>query len=139
MPTWSAGKGADAGRSSRHHAWVWSFLDDPRLSAAARAAALQADAVFVSPISFFEIGQKVRIGRWPEMADHVSGLADFLRDQGGLVASLSPEICLRASLMDWTHRDPFDRVLAATAQIAAMALISADDVFDGLPTVHRIW
>jgi PIN domain nuclease of toxin-antitoxin system len=39
--------------------------------------------------------------------------------------------------MKWSHRDPFDRFLAATALRYALPLISADPIFDGL--VARIW
>jgi PIN domain nuclease of toxin-antitoxin system len=42
------------------HAWVWSFGADHLLSERARAAITTADVVYLSPISFFEIGQKVR-------------------------------------------------------------------------------
>ncbi len=84
----------------------------PVLSPAARAAILAAEAVNVSPISFFEIGQKVRLGKWPEMAPHAERLGDVLREQGGSVAPFTPEIRLRASLRAWAHRDPFDRLIA---------------------------
>lgn len=36
--------------------------------------------------------------------------------------------------MDWTHRDPFDRMLAATSLLTGIALVSADVVFDQLST-----
>lgn len=123
------------------HAWVWSLFDDPRLSVPARLAIETADAVRVSPISFFEIGQKVRIGKWPEMAPHVESLPARLAEQGGLLALLGRDICLRASLMDWPHRDPFDRILAATAALSGDPLISMDAVFDttGTPSIRRIW
>ena len=93
----------------------------------------------MSPISFFEIGQKVRLGKWPEMAPFAARLVDVLREQGGVVAPLTPEICLRASLSDWAHRDPFDRLLAATAERIARPLVSGDPVFADLAAVHRIW
>lgn len=123
------------------HAWVWSLLGDPRLSEDAHRAIREADAVQVSPISFFEIGQKVRIGKWPEMAPYAESLPQQLRAQGGLIAPLGPEICLRAGLMDWIHRDPFDRVLAATAEHSGIPLISMDAVFDttGIAALRRIW
>lgn len=41
-------------------------------SAAALRAIAAADAVLVSPISFFEIAQKVRLGKWPEMSAFVN-------------------------------------------------------------------
>lgn len=119
------------------HAWVWSLTDDPRLSGAARSALLAARAVLVSPISFFEIAQKIRIGKWPEMAPLADQLPGLLREQGGVAAELGPEICLRAGLTAWDHRDPFDRLIAATALHHQATLISADAAFDGF--VARLW
>ena len=57
-----------------------------------------ADRVLVSPISFFEIAQKVRLGKWPEMELFVETLPTILEEQGGIVAGLDPEICLRAGI-----------------------------------------
>ena len=86
----------------------------------------QADAIFVSPITFFGIGQKVRIGKWPEMVPFVGLLPHLISEQGGLAAALGPEICLSAAMMDCTHRDSFDRILAAVARHHGLPLISAD-------------
>ncbi len=119
------------------HSWAWSLAGDQRLSDRATSAMLRAETVLVSPISFFEIGQKVRLGKWPEMAPFVEELPTLLDRQGGVVAGLDPRICLRAAMMDWTHRDPFDRMLAATAERYDVAIISADAVFDGMVT--RVW
>ena len=119
------------------HAWVWSLAGDERLSTPALAAINTADAVFVSPITFFEIAQKVRLGKWPEMQPFVGRLTKFLEEQGGLIASFDPEICVMAGMMDWPHRDPFDRLLAATALRQNIPLVSADTVFDGVVT--RLW
>jgi Uncharacterized protein conserved in bacteria len=121
------------------HAWVWSLTDDRRLSQHAQSALNEADAVFVSPISFFEIGQKVRIGKWPEMEKHILELPALLEQQGGRVAALSPHICLEAAMLPWENRDPFDRILAATALQLDARLVSADEAFDGLPKVRRLW
>lgn len=121
------------------HAWVWSFAEEALLSKDARDAIVAADAVYVSLISFFEIGQKVRTGKWPAMEPHVDRLAEVLRDQGGTVAPLTPAICLAASLRAWAHRDPFDRLLAATAESLGVPLISKDPAFDGVASVQRVW
>jgi PIN domain nuclease of toxin-antitoxin system len=121
------------------HAWAWSLTGDGRLSGRAVALIAGADSVFVSPISFFEIGQKVRIGKWPEMEPFVGDLPALLQEQGGLVASLTPEICLKGSLLAWEQRDPFDRLLAVSSLDSGMPLISADVVFDTLPDLVRLW
>lgn len=53
------------------HAWVWSLSGDDNLTPRARALITGATSVHVSPITFFEIGQKVRLGKWPEMERHI--------------------------------------------------------------------
>ena len=123
------------------HAWAWSLWDDPRLSDRARDAMGRAEAVRVSPITFFEIGQKVRIGKWPEMEPHLDGLPAQLRAQGGFVAELTAEAALLASRLDWAHRAPFDRIIAATALVTGATLISADTMFGTLedPGLRRLW
>ena len=123
------------------HAWVWTLWDDARLTGRAREALSRAEAVRVSPISFYEIGQKVRIGKWPEMAPHMSGLPERLREQGGQAAALTMEVALAASRLDWTHRNPFDRIIAATAALSGATLLSADEVFDTLEGggIRRVW
>jgi PIN domain nuclease of toxin-antitoxin system len=93
--------------------------------------------VFVSPITFFEIAQKVRLGKWPEMSPFLGELPALLERQGGLSADLAPAICLAAGKMDWGHQDPFDRLLAATARHYGLPLVSADIIFDGV--APRIW
>jgi PIN domain nuclease of toxin-antitoxin system len=119
------------------HAWAWSLAGSDRLSKPALAAIGDADAVLVSPISFFEIAQKVRRGEWQEMEPFVDRLPVLLAQQGGAVADFDPAICIAAGTMDWAHRDPFDRLLAATARLRNLPLVSADSVFDGI--VPRVW
>lgn len=119
------------------HTWAWSLAGDERLSKPALAAIAAADMVLVSPITFFEIAQTVRLGKWPEMEPFVEDLAALLGEQGGSVAGFDPAVCLAAGMMAWPHRDPFDRLLAATALHYNLPLVSADPAFDGI--VRRVW
>ena len=119
------------------HVWTWTLLHSDRLSRAARFANDEAQARYLSPVSFYEITQKVRLGKWREIAPHVSELLPLAKAQGLAVAMLDAGICARAGSLDWTHRDPFDRILAATALHYGLQIISADPVFDGI--VSRIW
>lgn len=119
------------------HTWAWSIVDVPRLSRPARDTILAADATYVSPISFFEIALKVRLGKWPAMQAVVPRLPSLLQDQGGSLASLEPAIGIDAGRLDWLHRDPFDRLLAATARHYRLDFVSADRVFDDV--VRRVW
>jgi PIN domain nuclease of toxin-antitoxin system len=119
------------------HAWAWSLTGDERLSGKARAFIEQAQVVWVSPISFLKIAQEVRLGKWPEMMPFIDRLPELLHQQGGSVASLEPAICIAAGTMLWAHRDPFDRLLAATARFYNLPLVSADVIFDG--QAARLW
>ncbi len=121
------------------HAWVWSIDDEPRLTNKAVQAIESADSIFVSPITLFEICQKVRIGKWPEMDRHVGQLQDFLAMQSIALAPTTADIAIQAGLLNWSHRDPFDRLIAATALVMGMDLISADTAFDSLPGLRRVW
>ena len=120
------------------HAWAWSLTGDARPSTRARTAMTEADTVLISPITFLEIAQKVRLGKWPGMVPFVDRLRDVLEDQGGAMADLGSTICIAAGLMDWSHRDPFDRLLAATARQDAPPIVSADVIFDDLVEPSRI-
>ena len=119
------------------HAWAWSLAGDQRLSEPALAALERAESVLVSPISFFEIARKVKLGQWPEMEPYVHQLGPLLTEQGGAIAPLEPQICVSAAMLDWDHRDPYDRMLAATATYYGLPLVSADPIFDG--RVPRLW
>jgi PIN domain nuclease of toxin-antitoxin system len=50
---------------------------------------------------------------------------------------LEPEDCLMAGMLAWSHRDPFDRFLAASALRRRIPIVSADPVFDAVVT--RVW
>jgi PIN domain nuclease of toxin-antitoxin system len=71
------------------------------------------------------------------MAPHVDQLPALLAGQRGVAASPEAEDCLMAATMEWPHRDPFDRVLAASALRRRLPIVSADPVFDQV--VVRIW
>jgi PIN domain nuclease of toxin-antitoxin system len=120
------------------HVWAWVLTEPEKLRTTTAILLDQADEVCLSPVSIYEIAQKVRIGKWPEMARFMDQLDHELEDQGVVIAPLTAKIGLRAGRLDWAHRDPFDRMIAATAMETDMQLVSADTVFDALP-IRRIW
>jgi PIN domain nuclease of toxin-antitoxin system len=121
------------------HALVWNLHEPRRLGARARSAIEGATDVLVSPISFFEIGQRVRLGKWPDVSARLPDLQRVFRERGGAVARLDVDICLAAAALDWPHRDPFDRMIAATCLAEGLTLVSADVAFDGLGGLARVW
>lgn len=125
------------------HTWVWSLFRPPELSPAARGVIEQARTIYVPPCAFHEITAKHRSGKWPEVGGIVGRLPHLLRAQGGVVAPYTAEMAMLSGGMDWAHKDPFDRMIAATAMELACPLISKDTAFDQLQTVPgwigRVW
>lgn len=121
------------------HAWAWSMLQDPRLSSTAQQILDGETEIAISPISVFEIGQKVRLGKWPEMKPFAWKLEKYLEWQEAEVAPVTLEIADFAARLHWNHRDPFDRLLAATALVNGWEFLSADKEFESLPALRRIW
>ena len=122
------------------HAWIWSLMDSARLGGGAKTAILDADAVHVSPVSVYEVVRKAHLGKWPDIVPHV----DALLNEGQTVsAPFTRAVAARAGALDWAHRDPFDRLIAATAIEMGWALISRDSEFDALDGARgwrgRVW
>jgi PIN domain nuclease of toxin-antitoxin system len=114
------------------HVLAWDIKLDEQLPKRILAKIDAADSIHVSVVSFYEIAQKVRLRKWPEMADHVNDLQSTLAEQGYQIVNLTADASQLAGLMEWDHRDPFDRMIAATSIMLRIPLISADEAFDQL-------
>lgn len=125
------------------HVLAWFMIGDRRLPASLAKMIEHADEIYVSAISFYEMSQKVRMGKWPEMESFIAKIQEALEKNGAHITAVGAEISLLAGMMNWTHRDPFDRMLAATAIHLQLPLISADSAFDELADhkgwIGRIW
>jgi PIN domain nuclease of toxin-antitoxin system len=121
------------------HAVLWWLLGDDRLPDRARSAIADEDAqVLVSAASGFEIATKHRIGKLPGAAPIAGVLAALLPDHGFQELPISLAHAERAGLLAIEHKDPFDRLLIAQAQIENASLVSNEALFDGFG-VDRIW
>lgn len=121
------------------HTWVWFTQLDNNLPKNTRLLIENCDRAIVSVASVYEIGQKIRLGRWPEMTEQKLELmiVDTISDI--TLVPISTDIAKTACLLNWPHRDPFDRLIAATMLSHGAGLASRDLVFDGLEGVNRIW
>jgi PIN domain nuclease of toxin-antitoxin system len=47
----------------------------------------------------------------------------------------------RAGSFDWSHRDPFDRIIVATALQRNLTVVSKDETLDSIavPEWRRVW
>ena len=121
------------------HALLWWLDGDKRLSKPARDfIGEEANTVFVSAASAWEIATKVRIGKLPGAAEIASNLASCMASQGFTELPISLADGARAGNLPGPHRDPFDRMLIAQAQAHDLPLISNEAVFDDYG-IRRLW
>jgi PIN domain nuclease of toxin-antitoxin system len=119
------------------HTFFWWVTDNPRLSRRAHAA-IENGAVHVSAVVAWEISAKVRTGKWPDASLLWERFFDVMERDNFSPLPLTLEHAHWAGSLEWSHRDPFDRMLAAQAQIEKLALVTADPVFRGF-AVETIW
>jgi len=120
-------------------ALLWFLTNDLRLSATAKAAIEDpANERWLSPISLLEIALKVRLGKLRLHAPFGALLpAQLLANDIHLLPLETSHIELLTTL-PLHHRDPFDRLLAATAFTEGMTLVSPDVTFNAYG-VTRLW
>ena len=112
------------------HALLWWLLDSPELSNTARQAiAAPEQRVLVSAASAWELSTKLRLGKLPEAEDIVANLAAYLRKQRFEALAVGVDHALAAGRLPGPHRDPFDRMLMAQAQIERADVVTVDPVF----------
>lgn len=109
------------------HALIWWWLGDPSLSGPARSA-MDADTnhLFVSAVSAYEIGNKVRRGQLPALRNPAEDFEHAVAQDGFTLLSVSAGHARHAGLMPGRHRDPFDRLIAAQALAEDLTVVTRD-------------
>jgi len=106
------------------HVVLWWDADDPRLSAVFRAAVASPESeVFVSAASAWEIGIKRASGKLQIGAS----VAHTILRHAFIALPVTVEHAEWAGSLPLLHRDPFDRLLVAQAQLEGLVLVTVDD------------
>jgi PIN domain nuclease of toxin-antitoxin system len=122
------------------HAFVWAITSPGRLGAAAREAITDpTTTLLVSAVTALELATKVRLGKFTEAEPLVAQYEDLVARLGASHLAIEPSHALRAGTMPWSHRDPFDRLLAAQSMLTGFPLVTRDDRFNELDGLHGIW
>ena len=121
------------------HALLWWLDRDPALSPAALAVVRDpANDIFVSAASIWEVATKLRRSKLTFDRANGERLPMIVREQGFELISINAEHAHLAGWLQGGHSDPFDRMLAAQAQIERLSIVSRDRAFDALG-VARVW
>ena len=116
------------------HIFLWWLFDDNCLPAGIRNSIEDIDnEIFVSAASVWEISTKFRLGRLPQAANVAKDVPLWIEKAGFRPLAINPAHAQLAG--DWkiSHRDPFDRMLAAQTQIEKMTLASVDRMLQQFP------
>ena len=110
-------------------ALLWLAVDQAKLSTTALKAIEESPILGVSAISAYEIGQKYKNGRLQLSLLPKVWFERAITQHNLTVIDLSAEICLRANELPDIHKDPFDRLIIATAISRGTPVITGDSVF----------
>ncbi|MGH7517300.1 MAG: type II toxin-antitoxin system VapC family toxin [Gemmatimonadales bacterium] len=115
------------------HVLIW-WDEGQRLSAPARRAIREADEVYVSAASAWEVAIKIALGRLRPTRTVEQAAAD----SGFLELPVTFRHATRVASLPPVHRDPFDRLLVAQAAEEGLTLVSRDRALEryGVSVVH---
>ncbi|MGK7925395.1 MAG: type II toxin-antitoxin system VapC family toxin [Spirulina sp.] len=112
------------------HVFLWWVFDDSRLDTACRDIIRNPKHdLFVSSASAWEIATKYRIGKLPEAKPIVEQYSEILIRAQFLELAITATHALRAGSLPIAHRDPFDRMIMAQAELEKMPVITYDRAF----------
>jgi PIN domain nuclease of toxin-antitoxin system len=121
------------------HALLWWWFEPDRLSTAVRELLTNpAMPVLVSAATVWELSLKHHQGKLPELNGAIDDLPGLLQADGFEALPISLAHGLRAGGYSQPHRDPFDRMLAAQAELDRLVLLTADPQLSTFPC-QTLW
>ena len=117
------------------HVLLWWWFDPDRLTPQVRSLLIDSTStVFVSAASIWELSLKHHHGKLSELDNAIRDLPSLLQADGFQLLPISIAHGLRAGgYYSQPHRDPFDRMLAAQAELEGLVLITADPQLSNFP------
>lgn len=107
------------------HMYLWWCEDSPKISPKVRKLIEEAESVYVSTASLWELAIKIGIGKFE------GNLADLTKNilaSGFEPLPITPEHTLALPGLANHHRDPFDRMLVAQTITEPLHLITHDSM-----------
>ena len=128
------------------HAWVWAVLSDRRIGAKARrtlAALDESERIGLAAISLKEAAWHLARGRIV-LAKETASWADWLRDASSLpsleILPLTVEIAIESERFSPRFPDdPADRLIAATARVHDLTLLTRDRAMRASRELKTLW
>ena len=120
------------------HTFLWFADGSERLPTSVRELIIDpANTTQISIASFWEIGIKASTGKLT-LSTSLLGLVAVAENESIEILPISVQAISLIQQFPFHHKDPFDRIIAATALVTGSILLSADTIFDAY-SVPRTW
>ena len=120
------------------HTFLWFTKGSAELPVPVRDLVVDpANTTQISIASFWEIGIIAGTGKLP-LTTSLLDLQAFAEAQSIEILPITVQAISLIQQMPFHHKDPFDRIIAATALVTGGILLSADTIFDAYG-VPRTW
>lgn len=108
------------------HIWLWLLEQPNRIPASALVQIESAAELVLSVASIWEIAIKVELGRLKTRLDAAELRKEILSEMVARELLINADHALAATRLPQIHKDPFDRMLVAQAEVEGLALVTAD-------------
>lgn len=105
------------------HVFLWCVLDDQKLSKKAKEMIMQADQVFVSTASIWELTIKKGLKKW---GGDLGDLVRSIEASGFFELPIKNQHAAAVLQLQDLHKDPFDRLLIAQSISEPLIFLTAD-------------
>jgi len=119
---------------------LWLSADQKKISKKAKnTIEKNADALFVSAISAFEIAVKARNKKLKLPMSVMDWFSEVLNFHGIHELPVTGHIAISSTQLPPLHNDPCDRIIIATAQTNAMKICTCDKLISQYKEAKVIW
>jgi len=119
------------------HTFIWLSENSDQLSSNLKDIIEEADTVYLSIVSLWEIAIKLNLGKLSLQQDY-EAIETELEASDILLLPITFNDTIQTRDLPLHHRDPFDRMLIAQAITRSLTVISRDTAFDAYP-IQRFW
>lgn len=122
------------------HALLWYDLEPDRLPTSSRELIQRRDTIVLcSAASIYELWQKAMKQKSPIRPEHVESIIRHIPVYGFSLLPIGVNHAASAATLEWSNRDPFDRIIAAQAIAESCGLVTCDAAFSTLKNVKIVW
>jgi PIN domain nuclease of toxin-antitoxin system len=110
------------------HTVLWIVIKPEKLSSQAKALLLnEENTLYISIVSTWEIAIKISLGKLSDLKDGVGIIFSKISEMPITLLPIMPRHVKKVETLPFIHRDPFDRLLIATAKADGLTIMTADE------------